>query len=400
MNGQPKRKRLFRFGLRSLLILLTLACITAAWLVNRAPHCRAVEKLQQLKVDITWQREQPSWLDKKLGPWRFDRIKQLHYVGGPPLDLSVVEDLNYLGGFGTHEANVVSYDPLLNHADTITSLYIDAPPRNATDFYARFPALEELGLFGPVDFSKLQHLNLKSINNYGVREIDIEAVANFKDLEYLNLTSSQIESTEPLARLSKLNTLILNSCRKLKDLKGLDQLPALTTLELDDNGTLANSDVIGRCTRLESLALPAGVKLDSLTGLIHLKELYSIENLLEPHQLELLGNFPELESLLLNWSHRPRFDGVELDLRLLKEKPNLAYLVAYRVTHFDRLASFSKLEKLHLRDSVIPSADVILSLDDLKVLTIINCEMSDEVVDALQAAKSKWTIFRITRVSD
>jgi len=387
----------FRFSLKSFLILLTLACALLAWVTNRIPHCRAVEELQRLGVHITWERQTPTWLDEKLGLWRLDRIKDLHYSSGPELDLSVVNDLEYLGGFGTHETSVITYDPLLNHTATIKSLFIDSPPQNPADFYAKFHQLEELGLFCKIDLSRLQHLNLKSIYNYGVREIDVDAMAAFKNLEFLDLSGSNIRSTEKLVGLSKLRTLIFYSCNQLKDLKGLDQLPSLTHLEFDDCSQLTNLDAINRCIELETLCPPAGVELTSITELKKLKELHSILDMLDPENLEVLGCFPALEGLRLNWEGRSRFDGVELDLRLLKEKPNLKYLSACRVTHLEHLANFEKLETLHLRDSDITNADVILSLKHLKKITTDKCRMSDDVFAALQAGKTKWELARIKK---
>lgn len=386
----------FRFSLKFFLLVLTIVCAIMAWLANRIPHCRAVEKLQLQKVDITWERESPTWLDEKLGPWRFDRIKNLHYVGGPPLDLSAVNDLEYLGGFGTHEAHVPDLNPLLKHTATIRSLYLDSPPKNATEFYAKFHRLEDLGVFNKVDFAQLQHLDFKSITNYGVRELDVDAISEFKNLEYLNLSATNVRSLEKLAGLSRLHTLILYSCHDLKDVKGLDQLPALSHLEFDDcPNRLANLDTIGRCTELEILSLPAEVDLESIKELKKLRRIYSLMDVLDPDNLEVLGCFPMLEKLSLNWTLVSRFNGVELDLRLLKEKPNLNYLSVCRATHLAHLANFQQLESLHFRDTVITDADVILSLKHLDKITIQNCRISKEVHAALQAGKAKWSLARI-----
>ena len=117
--------------------------------------------------------------------------------------------------------------------------------------------------------------------------------------------------------------------------------------------------------------------------------------MLDPEHLEVLGCFPMLEKLSLNWTLVSRFNGVELDLRLLKEKPNLNYLSVCRATHLAHLVNFRKLESLHLRDTVITDADVILSLKHLDTITIQNCRISKEVHAALQAGKAKWSLARI-----
>jgi len=108
-----------------------------------------------------------------------------------------------------------------------------------------------------------------------------------------------------------------------------------------------------------------------------------------------LGHFPQLEKLSIDWFGMPRFEGVELDLRILKDKPNLKVLSACRVKNLEHLAAFPKLRTLKLRDSKILDVDTILSLKRLERVNIRDCEMSDEIFDALM--NGKWNSVNVSR---
>ena len=330
-------------------------------------------------------RESPSWLDQKLGPWRLDRIKWVHYTGGSVTDFSMIADLDYLEDFSTYECLDIDYQPLLRHADTIRYLGLDPFPDNPEEFFSQFHNLEMLLVQRDLDLSRLTHLKrLKNIRYYYRASSQFEYLSVFKNLDYVDLTCTKIESVKPLVKLKKLEELILDGCEQLQDIAGVDQLPRLKHLSLDGCYNIKDLSPIANCPNLEILALPPQGRLSMFAELENLKTLYSPLSHLDPNDLTPLGHFPKLKHLNLNWSRWKQYDGVVLDLKLLKDKADLEYLAACRITDSDDLANFPSLQKLIINDSVIKNADSILSLKKLDSLYLWNCEISDETLSRLQ----------------
>ena len=377
--------RRFRFSLKLLLVVLIAACLLLGWLSSRIPHCRAVEQLQKIGANIHWMREQPTWLDKQLGPWRLDRLKWVHYTGGGATDFSMIADLNYLEDFSTYECLDIDYQPLLQHTETIRYLGLDPFPDNPEDFFSQFHNLETLLVQRDLDLSRLTHLKkLKSIHYYYRSSSQFEYLTGFKQLEYADLSCTKIESVKPLVELKKLEELILDGCEQLEDIAGVDQLPRLKHLSLDGCYNIKDLGPIANCTNLEILALPPHGKISMLAELKNLTAIYTPLSHLDPSDLKVLGRFPKLRRLDLDWSRMNQFNGIDLDLALLKEKKDLEYLCACRIADSDDLENFPRLQKLIIRDSVIKNADSILSLKKLDMLILSNCEFSDETLSRLQ----------------
>ena len=388
-KAHPRRIfRFSRFSLKFLLIVFTGSCvITVAWLTNRIPHCRAVEQLENIDADITWMREQPTWLDRQLGAWRFDRVKKVYYCGGGQTDFSMLADLNYLEGFCNHECLKIDYSPLLKHADSIRDLHLDPFPDDPETFFADFSNLEEIGIQGNLDLSKLKHLTkLRDIRFYGRSDNQCENLSAFTELEYAHLSGTQIKSTRSLVNLKRLETLILDGCHQLEDLERVEQLSSLKELSVDDCPNIRDLSPVSQCKNLEIFAMTNG-DFSKIAGAKKLKTIYSLLGHLKPEDLLVLGNFPCLERLDLDWSQMKSFDGVNLDLKLLGSKQQLQYLDVCRITDSDDLANFAKLEELFVADSVIKDADSILALKNLKSLVLRRCEFSDVVLRQFQAQK-------------
>ena len=383
-NKAPPR-RFLRFSLKFLLVVFTGSCVITAWLTNRIPHCRAVEQLENIDADITWMREQPTWLDQQLGAWRFDRVKKVYYCGGAQTDFSMLADLNYLEDFSNFECLELDYSPLLKHADSIRGLSLDPLPENPESFFVNFPNLEEISIQSNFDLSKLKPLTkLKRIDCFSKADIEPGDLSAFTELEFACLIGTQIKSTRSLANLKRLETLLLDGCHQLEDLEGVEQLSSLKVLCVADCPNIRDLSPVGQCKNLEIFTLPNG-NLSQIDGLKKLKSIYNLLENLKPEDLSVLGSFPCLEALNLDWSQRKLFDGVNLDLKLLGNKQQLQYLAVCRITDSDDLANFANLEKLVVVDSVIKDADSILTLENLKQLVLRRCEFSDTVLKQFQS---------------
>ena len=384
-SNKAHPRRFFRFSLKFLLIVFTGSCVITAWLTNRIPHCQAVEQLENIGADITWMRDQPTWLDRQLGAWRFDRVKKVYYCGGSQTDFSMLVDLNYLEDFSNYECLELDYSPLLKHADSIRGLSLDPLPKDPECFFVNFSNLEEISIQGDFDLSKLTPLTkLKSIHCWSDADIEPEVLSAFTELEYACLIGTQLKSTRSLANLKRLETLLLDGCHQLEDLEGVEQLSSLKVLSVDDCSNIRDLSPVGQCQNLETFTMPNG-NLSQIAGLKKLKTIYSLLGHLKPEDLSVLGSFPCLEALNLDWSQMKSFDGVNLDLKLLGNKQQLQYLDVCRITDSDDLANFTKLEKLIVVDSVIKDADSILALKNLKMLILRRCEFSDGVLRQFQA---------------
>ena len=385
-------RRRFRFSLKFLLLVLAGSCVFVAWLANRIPHCRAIEQLESIDVEITWMRDDPSWLDQKLGAWRLDRVKRINIYGSSQTDFSMIEDLNYLEDFSTVECDHIDYQPLLQHSDTIRSLHLDPFPENPEAFFSHFLKLEHLSIREDIDLSRLHHLkNLRSIYTYYWPKIKAKQLAAFKNLQHLDLSGSNIQSTVPLAGLKHLESIVLDSCEELRDISGIEQLPRLNYLSLDDCPQLTDISPIAECKNLERLYLPPAGKPELVFA--HLKKLTELDPLLsylKPEDLELLANFPDLERISIDWSKMKSFDGVHLDLDRISHLKKLHYLCACRITDSDDLSNFTNLKNLLIRESEIKNADSIMALPHLEMVILSNCTFSDQVLKKLQTKSLRY----------
>jgi hypothetical protein len=203
MTVKPKR-RLLRFSLRAMLVVLTVFGVWLGVQVNRAANQRAVVRWVTEnggRVGYDWQSDVydinsndeteppgPDWLRQQIGDVYFQTVVTV-IVGN--------KDLSPLAKLSNLEHLKITY------------------PRGSN-------------LSPLANLTKLQWLDLG-----GNQISDISALARLTKLEFLNLSSTQVSDLSPLAKLSNLEWLILDDT-KVNNVTPLESLTRLEKLYIRD----------------------------------------------------------------------------------------------------------------------------------------------------------------------
>jgi len=110
MKFKPK----LRFGLRSLLFLMLAACLACGYYAWNNKHYAALKTLLENGNKVEWKRELPSWLDRKLGIYRFDSVKRIEPLHEDS-DFAAIADLHSLEEFRSVVFNL-DLEPLMSSA--------------------------------------------------------------------------------------------------------------------------------------------------------------------------------------------------------------------------------------------------------------------------------------------
>lgn len=251
-----KNLRLFRFSVRTVLIVLTVLCVWLGVQVNQARDQRqVVDWVRASGGDVEYEHEYrwsssdgPSqanyedyapglkWLRDLVGEQYFFRIRRINVRSPNPGldDISVLASARHVKDLDLGRMQVRDLSPL-----------------------SRFSELEELGLVEmPVSnlsglrrLVKLQSLNICYTENLE----DISDLAYLSNLKYLRLMNTQIRDLSPLERLRNLETIRVRFT-PVRDISPMSKMQRLERLELewtnvDDLSPLTN------LTRLKTLVL-------------------------------------------------------------------------------------------------------------------------------------------------
>ncbi|BFH69809.1 hypothetical protein J27TS7_58020 [Paenibacillus dendritiformis] len=213
----------------------------------------------------------------------------------------------------------------------------------------------------------------------------VEEVSQFSGLRELTLEGEELFMLQPLAKLTQLEALALHRTGT-KDISFAVQLPALTSLTLDDNSKLSNLAPLARLTRLTHLELDAGPS-DTLDVLAKLTNLESLK-LRGMHDLSPLTHLKKLRSLELR-----RSSGTS-DLRPLAGLAQLESLtLADNIGGIDEAAPIFKLGKLKrlrvLDSNVYGDMSGISALRELEELRIQNSEVHLKLASLTGLSKLK-----------
>jgi hypothetical protein len=324
----PRRRRWFRFSLRTFLIAFTLASLAFGFFFNRVQNeRRAAKAIGEAHGEIVyhWQirlpgsdaKVQPTppgpqWLRERIGPHWFDRIVEVGLNGfinngdknrfavvGPYLtklwslrSLSLwgeeLDDNEYrlLGRLTQLEKLRVSQEtPMrpqhaaaLARATSLRELHLDNAKISpeALKELAKLPNMEALD----IDCSSYDRKTGKTLKQYQLRDEAAEAIATFPRLRSLMLFATQItdEGMEAIGRLTHLETLVVSSpnitSASFDHVAGMKHLKHLGTWEwkMDD----AHLKKLSQFPSLTSLGLVTDLTDKSV---IHLSELEQIERL-------------------------------------------------------------------------------------------------------------------------
>lgn len=204
MTEQPRKsgRRLLRFSLRSLLLLVVVIAVPLGWKVNRARNQRVVvQELKKLNARIKYDYELsdaqpgPQWLIDRFGKEYFVEVQQLT-VGGPQVNdetISLIARLPEVEWVGLRPASEITDEGLAH--------------------FAGMQNLEGVDLFsdritgaGLVHLTGLRRLKSLAVSGWAT-DTSLEYVSKLKRLEYLWLHEAVEVTDEGLAHLSKLTQL-------------------------------------------------------------------------------------------------------------------------------------------------------------------------------------------------
>ncbi|OWM63633.1 hypothetical protein CDL15_Pgr008176 [Punica granatum] len=223
-------------------------------------------------------------------------------------------------------------------------------------------------------------INLKELYLCGDFKLSGECLAKLFKLEKLVLKSSlnafrckAIESIPDLSRLQRLKNLILEGCDNLRGLNGLGELGLLELLNMNGCKAIEKLPNLSRLQRLRVLRMEGCDKLRRLGGLQELKSL-QILDISGCKAIEVLPTLSKLQML-----RELRMEACEKLLRLegLEELESLNVLDISGCRAIEKLPDLSKLQLLRsLSMGDCENIREVLGLDelsDLEVLWISGC---------------------------
>ena len=218
----------FRFGLRSLLLMMLIASALCGYYAWNAKHYAAIKNLVAEGNSVQWKRVTPTWVDRILGVYRFDSVKLVR-IDNPESNLGSISDLHSLEEFHSNHTHN-DFSPLFPHADTIRVFQLNSSSHLASEFLIKTENLEVFACntWQQFDLAWLAaNKNLKSLHITNIVG-GIEHLANFKELEYLN-TPFELNSLEPIRGMKQLKHLSFSSAgiRSLEPIKDLKLLRTL-----------------------------------------------------------------------------------------------------------------------------------------------------------------------------
>ena len=217
-----KAKKLFRFRLRSLIALMGFASIVCGYFSWNAKHFAAITELLEGGNKVQWKRENPSWLDKKLGIYRFDAVKRVE-IWDPDSDLKALADLHSFEEFRSDHV-FREFSSMYGHAENLKVFSMYDCPSEAAQFLRKTKSLEEFTANTWDDFDISWLAGNKNLKVLYVTSVcgGLHQLEKFPKLEYLN-APHQLNSLEALRHMTRLEHLDFSNSRvsSLEPIKGL-----------------------------------------------------------------------------------------------------------------------------------------------------------------------------------
>ncbi len=226
-----KSKRKFRFGLKSLLLLMAVVCVACGYYAWNADHYAAIETLLENGNRVQWKRETPNSLDRMLGIYRFDSVKCVEPLNAHS-DFDAIANLNFLEEFRSDHL-FTDFDPLFKHCNTLRSFSMFDIPVEAGPFLSTTRNLEELTGNTWQGFNLgwiAKNRNLKAL--YVTNATGLEHLETFKELEYLQ-APQELESLEAIRHMTKLEHLCFTGS-KVRSLEPIKDLKSLKYIEFEE----------------------------------------------------------------------------------------------------------------------------------------------------------------------
>ncbi|PKI32638.1 hypothetical protein CRG98_046948 [Punica granatum] len=379
--------------------------------VTRLPRTlRYLEKLEVLASACTLMEEVPIDL-RGLSFLRMER-ERLHWRRCPSLErFPNVSNLKKLMELHVHSCSVLKEIAGLANLISLYSLEIRDCPIAMLDGLekleslirscnvVRLPELSRSKNLWLIDASDngLQRLQLDLPELQRLESMDAKDSWNLRQqpnglesLEKLYLRECKaIESLPNLSRLQRLKTLRIETCEKLRQLDGLEELESLEELDMSGCKAIESLPDLSRLQRLTFLSTVACEKLRQLDGLEQLEPLEELD-ISGCKAIESLPDLSRLQSLTflstVACEKLLQLDGLEelkslevLNIRGCKAIESLPYLSRLQRLRTLRTEACEKLRQL----------DGLEELEPLKKLDISGCKAIESLPDLSRLKRLK-----------
>ena len=224
-------------------------------------------------------------------------------------------------------------------------------------------------IFGEIN-RQMQELNIWVLNLSGAMISDISPLANFTDLQSLDLEVTQVSDLSPIENLTRLRSCNLTET-PVSDLSPLANLPALQSLNLAYT-QVSDLSPMRNLAELRSLNL-MGTSVSDLSPLVGLPALQSLAMFdMEIMNFEVVKKFRDLESLELG-----NVRGADIGLLAGLSKLQSLVLIGLELSDLVQLSNLPALEKLDLVGSGISDITSLANLTTLRSLGCFETQLSD-----------------------
>ena len=156
-------------------------------------------------------------------------------------EIKLATDLKYI------QVNDYSWDfdySAINYLSKLEHLSVYTTDKKEIDF-SNYPLLTSTAIYWRLkakslfDCYKLERLFLGKYTDN-----DLSKLESLKNLKYLRINTGSINSLSGVEKLQNLETLFLMQATKLEDLRGIEKLPQLRHLRIDNCRNIKNTDII------------------------------------------------------------------------------------------------------------------------------------------------------------
>ena len=358
-NGSRTHRRLgFRFGLRTILILLLVAGLLANWQRRADWQSALVDRIQAAggSVELYHEVEHDGFWGDVSWPSRhyWQNVHQITFGGDRPSLQGTTakhqfDDIELLGEIGklTHVENV----SFLGYGSELLGKLVRGKSLGTGQLKIlgmHLTDTSDLSLLG--HFSELAYLRLE-----GSESNDFAVLKNLKNLQRLEVFNSNLEDLTPLRSLLELKNIRI-VCSKVSDINPLENLQKL------DEVAIVSSN------------------LCDITPIGHLKKLRSVNfDLNQITDISVASKLPGLVHL--------RLDGNPVsDLSPLMNHPTLVnlYVSQTEVIDLGPLATINTLVGISIKKTDVQSLTPLLSLPELQWLGYTHGSISDQQLEQVK----------------
>lgn len=374
-SAPPARRSWWQFGLRTLLVLISLIAVvtgyTVSWVKRSEAQKAFIARIEKARGWVFYDRPAnfddttlgpiDRWIVEKLGPDYLWSIKEV--TMGRPRDSKLPpENLTSFAEFPSLEELYLTHTQVqdwtpLSKLPRLRSLQLSLLNDSVQANLSPCRQLQKLSLDAAQVRDITFLIGLDNLEELDLQYSDVQqlvGLAQLPKLRKLNCTRLQIQDFTPLAKCKQLEELSLWQT-EFKELELLAELPKLRKLNLES--TWVNDLEPLRRMHLTELSLYS-TDADDYSPLTACRELRSL-NLGDSKfkQYELLAAMPQLEELFL---YNMPLD----DLRPLAKNTNLRKLFLWntKVVDVTPLAKLSKLEKLEIHNTNVTDLEPLVGL--------------------------------------